>query len=304
MYRAKQLRTGTLGTSCSHQRPLKLLTAAMKTSAISLPKATPRMCTNADIMRGVTVVPEISEKCLADGGGDVHIGNGRFGTCSRMIFKECFDVCVKTFTSDSSIESIRHEASILLTLNSSPYIPHCFGICSTRRALVMSNVSVKQQQVSLYSALYSTNEIKLNPKTWMQILIQICDGLSYMHKLSILHNDLKVDNVVLGTTLLECIRPCIVDFGKACKEKHAKKYCLTEEQKVIYIKEHTQVAPDLRDGLVLQSTQSDIYSLGRIMKKMNSIVIKSTELAHVIKECLSYHAHDRPSLETISLNVE
>lgn len=40
------------------------------------------------------------------------------------------------------------------------------------------------------------------------------------------------------------------------------------------------------------------------MKKMNSIVIKSTELAHVIKECLSYHAHDRPSLETISLNVE
>lgn len=63
-----------------------------------------------------------------------------------------------------------------------------------------------------------------------------CDGLSYMHKLSILHNDLKVDNVVLGTTLLECIRPCIVDFGKACKEKHAKKYCLTEEQKVIYIK--------------------------------------------------------------------
>ncbi len=236
--------------------------------------------------------------------GGVNIGKGRFGTCSRMIFKECFDVCVKTFTSDYSIESIRHEASILLTLNSSPYIPHCFGICSTKRALVMSNISVKQQQLSLYSALYSTNEIILSAKTWIQILIQICDGLSYMHKLSVLHNDLKVDNIVLGTTLLKCIKPCIVDFGKACKEEHAKKYCLTEEQKEIYKNEHTQVAPDLRDGLVSQSIRSDVYSLGRIMKKMNSSVIKSRELVHVIKECLSYHAHNRPSLETISLNVE
>ena len=58
VYRAKQLQTRTMGTS-SHQRPLKLLTAAIKTSAISLPKATPRTCRNADIQG---VVPEISEE--------------------------------------------------------------------------------------------------------------------------------------------------------------------------------------------------------------------------------------------------
>ena len=62
----------------------------------------------------------------------------------------------------------------------------------------------------------------------------------------ILHNDLKLDKVVLGNTMAssKSIKAYIVDFGKVCKSEHAKTYNLTEEEKGVYKKEHTQVAPN------------------------------------------------------------
>ena len=65
------------------------------------------------------------------------------------------------------------------------------------------------------------------------------------------------------------------------------------------MKEHTQVAPDLRDGLVSQSTHSDVYSLGRILNTVNRKKMKVKGLVSTIKQCLSYHSHDRPSLEQV-----
>ena len=76
-------------------------------------------------------------------------------------------------------------------------------------------------------------------------------------------------------------------------------YSLTNAEINIYKKEHPQVAPDLRDGLVRQSISTDIFSLGRIMKCCNSVVMHSSELSPLIRRALSYHSQDRPSIEAI-----
>ena len=97
--------------------------------------------------------------------------------------------------------------------------------------------------------------------------MQITQGLQFIHE-SILHNDLKCDNVVIGYTLSKQLKMYIVDFGKACLVSHAKHCKLSPEEREVYKKEHSQIAPDLGDGLVPQSVATDVYSLGRIFKKI------------------------------------
>ena len=74
---------------------------------------------------------------------------------------------------------------------------------------------------------------------------------------------------------------------------------LSEAEKDTYKKEHPQVAPDLQDGLVGQSEMTDIYSLGRIMKRCNSVIIHSMKLVEFIRRILAYHSQERPDLEMI-----
>ena len=51
-----------------------------------------------------------------------------------------------------------------------------------------------------------------------KVVVGTAKGLQYLHcheKGAILHNDLKNDNVVVGSSF-NSAEPCIVDFGKAC----------------------------------------------------------------------------------------
>ena len=51
--------------------------------------------------------------------------------------------------------------------------------------------------------------------------------------MTFLHNDLKVDNVVIGDTLSGKLKPYIIDFGKACPVSKGKKYSLSEDEKLV-----------------------------------------------------------------------
>ena len=84
----------------------------------------------------------------------------------------------------------------------------------------------------------------------------------------------------------------IIDLGKACQIECGRMYTLTEAEREKYKKDHSQIAPDLRDGLTKQSTQSDVYSLGRIIKKL---MLKCTarDLHTTTKKCL------RPTISQI-----
>ena len=81
-------------------------------------------------------------------------------------------------------------------------------------------------------------------------------------------------------------------MGKACNVDSAHTYSLSEEECQRYKIEHSH-------GLVKQSTATDVFSLGRIIKKMNRRVIKDAKINNIVQECLQYHSHSRPSVKKI-----
>ena len=98
---------------------------------------------------------------------------------------------------------------------------------------------------------------------------------------------------MLGKGVSGKLKAIIIDFGKACSVDGGKKYHLSDTEKEVYKLEHSHIAPDLRDGIVKQSPSSDVYALGRILKKVN-IVIKSVDLSELSKQALDYYHHNRP----------
>ena len=109
---------------------------------------------------------------------------------------------------------------------------------------------------------------------------------------------------MLGETLSGSARAFIVDFGKACKLADGKLYHLSDEQKQVYKRDHRHIAPDLRDGIVKQSFSTDIYSFGRIIKRIDRVILHSEHLVKLVGMTLSYNSTDRPIISHIlqSLN--
>ena len=137
---------------------------------------------------------------------------------------------------------------------------------------------------------------------WAQILIGICRGIQAVHTKGFLHNDIKCDNV-----MSDCICrsennppvwPIIIDFGKARPMTCPKKYKLSDAEKEYYLKNYTHLAPELVKGLQSQSVQTDVYSIGHIIKKV-VIVTKSHDLKVVARLCTKSDFAMRPSLQYV-----
>ena len=60
----------------------------------------------------------------------------------------------------------------------------------------------------------------------------------------------------------------LVDFGKATKVVNAKRYKLTAFEKKEYFQKYPHIAPEVIEGETKQSTQSDIYSVGRLFYRI------------------------------------
>ena len=131
----------------------------------------------------------------------------------------------------------------------------------------------------------------------------IAEGLNYMHTKSILHNDIKADNVVLSDCLPACndtgmkLWPIIIDFSKACPLSKVKRYTLLPHQRRAFKRQYSQLAPDLIDGKVEQSFLSDVFSFGMLVKKMAKVEGNSKILEDLASKSTTYSCNDRQSLQ-------
>ena len=60
----------------------------------------------------------------------------------------------------------------------------------------------------------------------------------------------------------------LIDFGKATSKDAGVKYCLSEEEKMVYISKYHHIAPEAVHGEYKQSTYSDIHSMGQLLVKI------------------------------------
>lgn len=225
------------------------------------------------------------------------IGRGVFGKCYIGILAH-ITVCVKAFR--TQYESVFPSEVHILSQCSHENLPWLYGVVeeeSTPRMIVMSFHGISGKAYSLHMLLkhLSAPPIPLFPEQYKIILLGLMSAIKYFHDKNIIH-DIKSDNVVAESTP-SGIKGVLIDLGKACDVSVAKKYKLSNEDKQNCAKNHPQIAPDLRDGHCSQSFASDMYSFGRILKEVDSLVLKLPVLCPFSKLCTSYLYSDRPVLQ-------
>ena len=94
----------------------------------------------------------------------------------------------------------------------------------------------------------------LNEKQVKSVIIDLCDGLNYMHRNGVVHCDLKLENILI--TANDC-RVKIIDIG--LPETDYK----TDHE--LLIKENEFIAPELFKGEEADP-RSDVYSVGKIIE--------------------------------------
>ncbi len=117
-----------------------------------------------------------------------------------------YPVCVKMFQSSTSLEAMKSEAAILISV-SSEYTPHCFGVCEEKRAIVMSRITLSGRSINLHTFLNKPpDDISFTPTLLLQALLDISNGLRFIHSNGILLNDIKLDNIVSGNSLTRTMK--------------------------------------------------------------------------------------------------
>ena len=94
----------------------------------------------------------------------------------------------------------------------------------------------------------------LNEKQVRSVIVDLCDGLSYMHRNGVIHCDLKPENILITANDL---RVKIIDIG--LPETDYK----TDHE--LLIKENEFIAPELFKGEEADP-RSDVYSVGKIIE--------------------------------------
>ena len=229
------------------------------------------------------------------------IGKGGMATVYRGVQRSLNrPVAIKVLSAELSdnpsiIKRFKRESLIIAQLNH-PNIIHVIdkGTTSSGRPVFIMEF-VEGQTLS---EIIADGVLTFNRK--IDLLIQICKGLGYAHKLDVIHRDIKPANILIdgeGNARL-------LDFGIASFFKDKQ----SGDDKLVMGTE-SYMAPEQMRGITETSELSDIYSLGVVIYELISgqLPIKPVrplsvlvpevpeELNTLIMQCLAEHKEDRPS---------
>ena len=156
--------------------------------------------------------------------------------------------------------------------------------------MILSFHGINHRPYSLHSVLHH-HTFDVSSSQWKTIVLTALCGIKYLHDKTIIHNDIKEDNIMIQMSGSN-IESIIIDFGKACLEANGRLYNLSSTEKVEYKIKHPHLAPDVRDSLRCQDKLSDIYSFGRILLLISE---EKLNIPAMISLSLSYKAPKRPS---------
>lgn len=99
----------------------------------------------------------------------------------------------------------------------------------------------------------------------LTLIGDIVEGLSKIHKQSVVINDIKLDNILLHRKT-DTWKPLFIDFGMAKLGDYKMDYCIpdTQQGKLEFLRTYQQVAPEVVSSGYC-SPVSDVYSLGWLL---------------------------------------
>ena len=202
----------------------------------------------------------------------------------------------------SIIKRFKRESLIIARLNH-PNIIHVIdrGMTSKGRPVfVMEFVEGLNLADAIRVDTYSFNQK-------VDIVVQICKGVAYAHKLDVIHRDIKPANIIIDQEgFAKLLDFGIASFFKAEKEEASDDARLDETRLIMGTEAY--MAPEQHKGISETSSLSDVYSLGVVMhelftgrlptsdfSQLNSTQGVTSTLAALVQDCLAHAPEDRPS---------
>ena len=190
---------------------------------------------------------------------------GTFGSIIIMAWRD-IDVAVKVLNSSTSSPlGVRCEAKILLTVSHHPLFPKFYGIVDTHQ-LVMEDLGWMDELGNYQvSTIQNTmGKSVLSRVQWVGVCREVVEGVMFLHDISLLHNDIKANNVILQ---YPSNKVKIIDFGKATLTRQPRTYHLSEKERLSYDSKFRYLAHELRNVKnTALSEMTDTYSVGYLFK--------------------------------------
>ena len=130
----------------------------------------------------------------------------------------------------------------------------------------------------------------------------ILEALSHCHKVGVLHNDIKSNNILLEKREQHW-NPVVIDVGKARFISNPKPLIsLSAYAQEKYRKRYPHIATEIVRGTSQQTVASDVFSVGKIALKVLDLLPTATANSlRVAKRATFDYPSKRPSLEELSV---
>jgi hypothetical protein len=165
------------------------------------------------------------------------------------------DVAVKLIRADLAnevnIELFRRECHLLTRLNHPRVVKLLDG------DLDGENLYLAMELLEGETLAESLRRERLRAPAAAELLLQILDGLAYVHSQGILHRDLKPSNILMSRER----GPVLIDFGLA--RNTAAEATIARGTGVVLAGTPRYLAPEVVDGQ-LQTIRSDLFALGLV----------------------------------------
>lgn len=250
---------------------------------------------------------------------DIYVGRGSFGLVKFQKYRE-IPVAVKEFLPRTNKEDVYREACILQKL-CHPYLPLFFGMCTLKKPyiVVMQYHGINGKSITLHDELVHhkliTNDVA---RAWITICTQLIEAFRYLHHSGVIHNDLKANNILFchkfngkaassAGTHTSDFQIILIDFGKAIAKENGRMYHLSYFELQKYRTRFPHMAPEVVEGKERESTSSDIYAYGMLLKRIISAndCLSSSQLQDISEQCSANKPSSRPSaakaLETFEI---
>ena len=189
------------------------------------------------------------------------LGEGGFGSAFKVLNKRNDDIYVLKRISlknstEKELEDIKKEAKILSSLNNENIVKYYESFIDKGTFNIVMEYC-DGLDLRKYIKEHKTTGEKIAKHLIYYFIIDICEGLQYIHKNNLIHRDLKPENLFL--TEEEKIK--IGDFGVAKQLKTATEFAKTQIGTMLYM------APEILNGKDYNN-KVDIWALGCIIHEL------------------------------------
>ncbi len=205
-----------------------------------------------------------------------HYGNSRVFTAHNNGRKVVIKALKEQYADDARCRAKLHEEYDMTSLLDNRFIRKAIDFVKIEGlgdCIVFEYIEGKSLAEHVRVGTLSEKQVK-------NVLIDVCDALSYMHRNQIVHCNLKPENIIVTAN---DSRAKLIDIGVPKTEQDADRELL--------IKEMAFVAPEIIKGEDYDS-RADIYSLGKIMEFFNERNI-SKQFNAVATHCTQFSKEQR-----------